>query len=80
MLIYTFCPFRVFMKGLVCPNNEVPISVVYQHSVLLFVKNFQSLDSTCIYFIDSPKQIFFNYFNNRPICGAGNSIAVISTH
>ena len=31
------------MNGLVCPNNEVPISVVYQHSVLLFVKFFSLL-------------------------------------
>ena len=50
------------MRGLVCPNNEVPISVAYQHSVLLLVKIFQSIDSTCIYLIDSPKQIFLNYF------------------
>ena len=68
------------MRGLVCPNNEVPISVVYQHSVLLLVKIFQSIDSTCIYLINSPKQIFLNYFKNRPICGAGNSIEVFSTH
>ena len=27
----TFCCFRVFMMGLVCPNNEVLIWIVYQH-------------------------------------------------
>ena len=31
------------MRGLVCPNNEVPISVLYQHSVLLLVKFFSLL-------------------------------------